>query len=240
MCAWVCVCSWRVCDGGSGFLRAYGTTLCLYYKLQGENQLQEFLPVGILLFARWLLSFLKCKLPSDDSKGVLCPTSAESGHGWMHASVCTSARVLWCFGVCVCVCACLSYDSVIFGIMVLGPRWAGLILNQTHTDGLSHHTHTHTHASTLTRIHTIPSRTSSVSRVLHRDGLTVILPFKATHPEYTQIRPMIVLACIIKQDGWTIQHQRTFGPVKTLISPPWPQMIRILYDWDTNLLSCFQ
>lgn len=145
-----------------------------------------------------------------------------------------------CCGVSACVCVCMFElwlsDFWDYGIRPQMSRTDPK--SNTHRRSLT--SHTHTHASTLTRIHTIPSRTSSVSRVLHRDGLTVILPFKATHPEYTQIRPMIVLACIIKQDGWTIQHQRTFGPVKTLISPPWPQMIRILYYWDINLLSCFQ
>lgn len=46
-----------------------------------------------------------------------------------------------------------------------------------------------------THIHTykILSRTSSVSGILHGDSPPVVFPFIATHPGYTQIRPMIVL-----------------------------------------------
>lgn len=149
------------------------------------------------------------------------------------------SRLNACVHICVCVCLRVHFCVLVYVCMFelwLSDFWDyGIRPQMSRTDPKSN-----THRRSLTsqtHICTIPSRTSSVSRVLHRDGPTVIMPFKATHPEYAQIRPMIVLACIIKQDGWTIQHQRMLGPVKTLIFLPWPQVIHTLYYLDIKLLS---
>lgn len=68
-------------------------------------------------------------------------TLKDSGHGSVYSVRSERMSLSLCF---LRMRACLSCDSVIFGIMVLGPRWAGLIPNQTHTDLLPHHTHTRT------------------------------------------------------------------------------------------------
>lgn len=120
-------------------------------------------------FNRLLVDFCLCKrkLLLDVSQGGFCPFWSEMGHSSvdMYMSVCVSV----CAAVFLCVCAhvcMLQLWLSDFGDYGIRPQ-------MSRTDPKSN-----TQRRSITSdTHTIPSRTRSVSPVLHRNSLSVILPF---------------------------------------------------------------
>lgn len=150
-----------------------------------------------------------CKLPLKDAKKKrsLC---APLWHNQVTAN-CVCVRVFKCVSL---VYACLFELWLSdFGDYGIRPQMSRADpKSNTHRWPLTTHTCTHTrvcgHAHTHTHTQSFPGHKQCQPRLTHQRPYSPIA-IQSHTSEYTQIRRMIVLACIIKQDDWTIPHQRT-------------------------------